>query len=328
MGAEMNPEIQRPGGERAGDFPVGSERVVYVIPPGAILPAADDEIDLMAVWDTLWQGRWLILAIAGLCVGLALATVLLVPRWYRAEVLLMPAEARSTPGMAGPLGGLSGLANLAGITIGGGDAAEPIAVLSSSDFTRDFIEEHKLLPVLLADEWDAARGRWKASDPADWPDIRDAVKRFDEDVRYIHEDKRTGKVTVSIEWTDPDVAAKWANDLVDGLNNRMRLRSLKEAETNLAYLRRESAATNVVMLQQSVGRLMESELQKAMLAKGNEEFSFRIIDRAEAPKWPARPKRALVVSLSLVGGVFLGALVVLIRNSARSRRKTAAPSIP
>jgi uncharacterized protein involved in exopolysaccharide biosynthesis len=317
---EMNQDNQGPGNEQAGSFPIGGQRVVYVAPSGTILPAADEEFDLFELWDTLWRGRWVIIGITGLVAALALAYVMLAPAWYRAEVTLMPATARSTQALPGSLAGLTGLASLAGISIGGGGTAEPLAVLGSNGFTRDFIEQHKLLPVLLADEWDAVRGRWKAEDPAHWPDVRDAVKLFDEDIRRIQEDKRTGKVTLSIEWTDPVVAADWANALVDSLNGRMRKRALQEAETNLAYLQKELATTDVVTLQHSAGRLMEDELQKAMLARGNEEFSFRVVDRAEAPKWRAHPRRALVMALSVVGGAFLGALVVLLRNAVGRRR--------
>ena len=41
-----------------------------------------------------------------------------------------------------------------------------------------------------------------------------AVKRFRELVLTIREDDANGITTVSIEWTDPAVAARWANDYV------------------------------------------------------------------------------------------------------------------
>ena len=56
-----------------------------------------------------------------------------------------------------------------------------------------------------------------------------------------------------------------------------------------------AVATNVVSLQQSIGRVLESEMQRLMLARGNEEFSFRIIDPAKPPKLPSEPKRAQII---------------------------------
>lgn len=291
------------------------QRVVYVIPPEATLPTVDREIDLAATVERLWRGRWWMLGGSALAVAAALVYLAVTPPWYRAEVVLLPAQGRSAPSLAGSLPGLGGLAGLAGITIGGGGSAEPLIVLTSSDFTRDFVQKRNLIPVLFADQWDAGRAAWKGGDPKKWPDERDAVKRFDEEVRRVYEDKRTGKVRLSIDWKDPAVAARWANELVDDLNDRMRERALREAESNLAFLRHELDATSLVIVQQSVSRLIESEIQKAMLARGEREFSFRVIDRAEIPKWRAGPRRALVLALSATVGAFLGVLLVLMRNA-------------
>jgi uncharacterized protein involved in exopolysaccharide biosynthesis len=302
-----------PGDERA------SQRVVYVIPPEATMPSIDREIDLLATVLRLWQGRRWIFGATVLAIAAAVAYLAVTPPWYRAEAVLMPAQGRSVPSLPGALAGLSGIAGLAGITIGGGGTAEPLAVLTSNDFTRDFVRKHELIPTLFAEEWDAERAAWKAADVSEWPDERDAVKRFDEQVRRVYEDKRTGKVRLAVEWTDPEIAAIWANAMVDDLNDRMRERALQEAEVNLAYLRRELDGTSLVTLQQSIGRLIESEIQKAMLAKGEREFSFRVIDRAAVPKWRAGPRRAMVLALSAVAGAALGVLLVLLR-SAFSRR--------
>lgn len=293
----------------------GAERVVYVIPPEVILPTVDREVELGSTLRQLWRGRAWILGATLFALAAATVYLLVTPPWYRAEVVLMPAEARSVSTLPGSLAGLSGLAGLAGISIGGGGTAEPLAVLTSDDFTRDFILKHGLTPVLFAEKWDTSRGAWKSPDASQWPDDRDAVKLIDERVRRVFEDKRSGKIRLTLDWTDPVIAAEWANAMVDDLNDRMRQRALQEAESNLAYLRRELDATSLVTLQQSIGRLIEGEIQKAMLAKGEREFSLRVIDRAEPPKWRAGPRRALVLALSMLAGMALGVVLVLLRGA-------------
>jgi hypothetical protein len=75
--------------------------------------------------------------------------------WYRAEVLLAPADEKDSASLGGQLGGL---AALAGVRVGsGGESAEAIAVLRSREFAREFIEDFDLLTVFFADEWDAQR---------------------------------------------------------------------------------------------------------------------------------------------------------------------------
>ena len=69
----------------------------------------------------------------------------------------------------------------------------------------------------------------------------------------------------------------------------------------------------MVALQQSIGRLLESELQKLMLARGNDEFAFRIVDSAQAPRVRFKPRRTLIV----IGATFLGGMVAVLFVFAR-----------
>jgi uncharacterized protein involved in exopolysaccharide biosynthesis len=97
----------------------------------------------------------------------------------------------------------------------------------------------------------------------------------------------------------------------------LRERTLKEAEANVVYLQTEMATTNVVTLQQAVGRLVESELQKLMLARGTQEFAFRIIDPAQPPDRRFRPKRVLIVMVGTVVGGLLSLIGVFLGQALR-----------
>ncbi len=291
------------------------------------MSSADDEIDLFELWNVVWSGKWLVVAITAAFAVLGAAYALLATPWYRAEVLLLPAEKQSASGLMnqlGSLGGLGSLAGLAGISVGKDDSVEPVAVLQSQGFTRRFIEVESLMPVLLADDWDASAKTWKEKDPAEQPDWRDAVKYFDEEVRSVSKDSSTGLITLGVTWTDSQAAADWANRMVDRLNDSMRERALVDAKANVAYLQTESASTNVVAVQQAIGHLLESEMQKLMLARGKPEFALRVIDRAEPPKDPAKPQRVLVVALSTLAGGLLGLLFVIMRHAVRKRHEAAA----
>jgi uncharacterized protein involved in exopolysaccharide biosynthesis len=290
------------------------------MPQDALAAAADDEIDLFKLWNTLWRSRRLIASITAAFALGSLAYALLSPTWYSANVLLAPVKEKTSVDLAGQLGGL---ASLAGIGSGGTGNIEAIGVLKSRDFAREFIEDEALLPVLFADDWDATTGRWKL---AESPDVRQAVKYFDENICKVEEDRRTGFVTLSIEWKDPELAAAWANTLADRLNDYMRQRALAEAEANVKYLRSELESTTVVVLQQSISRLLESEMQKLMLARGNAEFAFRIIDRAEVPMLRSKPRRTLIVVLAVLLGGMLSVFVVFIRDTVRNRAGGAPPT--
>lgn len=297
----------------------GDQHLVYVLSPEAAQArsAVADELDLAELGVALWRGRWVIALVTAVFAAAAVAYALTATPWYRSEVLLSPAEEPMAQGFVGSFGGLAGLA---GFGPGNRSRVEPVAVLKSRDFIRDFIIERELLPVLYADLWDPVAERWTTDDPAELPDMRDAVKYFGEHVQRVSEEAATGLVTLQIQWTDPDLAAEWANTIARRLNDQMRQRALEEAERNVAYLQRELAATSVVALTDTIGRLLESEMQKLMLARGNEEFSFRIIDNAEAPKNRARPRRTLIVAVATLLGAGLAAMAVAMHAVFRRRR--------
>ena len=270
------------------------------------------EIDLLELLGLFWRRKWLIVAVTTLFTAGGVAYALLATQWWRAEVVMTQVDSKP---MAGGLAQLGGLASLAGINLGaGGGSQNAVAVLKSKDFAREFIEDKDLVPVLMSD-------RLTVQPPVD---IRDAVERFDKEVRAIGEDKKTGLLTLSITWTDPALATEWANELVRRANARLRAQALQEAERNIKYLQGEIAATNVTSLQQAIGKVIESEMQKLLLARGNEEYAFKVIDRAVQPKQRDKPKRALVVlGAAMGGGLFSLMLVLLVnwwRQSAQARQ--------
>jgi uncharacterized protein involved in exopolysaccharide biosynthesis len=288
--------------------------------PNEKMTSREGSIDLVYVFALLWRGKWLIAGTASVAVLLAVAYALTAPSWYRSEVLLKLAETRSTQGLSGQLGALGGLASLAGLTIGSNTSAEPIAVLTSREFIGDFIRDENLLPVLLADKWDASAKRWKPSRAGDEPDIRDGIRYFSKNVIKVTEDRKSSLITLTIEWKDAAIAAAWADVLVDRVNEHMRQRALREAQNNVGYLKQELASASLVAVQQSIGRVLETELQRLMLANVNKEYAFRVIDRAQIAKRRYYPQRALIVSGVLVASLILSALFLIALDAFRRSR--------
>lgn len=281
-----------------------------------------EEVFLFDLVRDVWRRKWFVMTVAFGAACLAAGLSLLMPNWYTAEVLLSPAEERTSVGIAGPLGSL---ANLAGISVGGGDTAEANAVLNSRELARTYIQREDLLPVFFARQWDAKRKKWKQDDPEDQPDIRDAVRYWDRNLRTVSEDRKTKLVHLTIEWKDPVLAAKWANEFAELLNDRMRQRALADAQTSIDYLREELAKTNEVVLQQSISRLIESEMQKITMARGNPEFAFKVIDRAEIPKRKSSPQRVLIVlAAAFLAGAAAAGFVLW--SAVQQRRTVAGPA--
>jgi len=290
---------------------------------GRLMIAADEppdrfeSLNLIEIWYVIWRHRWWVLGFCALSVAATTVYAFTAKSWYRAEVLLKPVEDKSSKQGLGGMGGLGALAGLAGINVGSNPSAEPLAVLTSRAFSAAFIEDLDLLPLLFPKRWDPVNKRWKSSVLSGQPDIRDGVRYFDKKILGVREDRKNGFITLSIDWTDPKVAAVWANLLVERLNDRMRTRALAQAETNVTYLKEEMASSNIVTLQQSIGRVLENELQDLMLARVNKEYSFTVIDPAETPKWRIFPQRLLLVSLSFIMSVIISSVFFVTRYVIR-----------
>jgi uncharacterized protein involved in exopolysaccharide biosynthesis len=197
-----------------------------------------------------------------------------------------------------------------------------MAVLQSREFATYFIEKHQLLPVLFARRWDAAAGAWRGP-KSKWPDSRDGVKIFNERVRRVMQDRKTGIITITVTWKDPQLAANWAKAVVDDVNERLRTRAVARSQANVDYLKAQIAATEVVALQQPAGKLLEMEMQKLMLANSDPQFAFRVVDEPRAPKKPLTPRKKLVVVGAFTVGLLLTCLFVVMRLLVRQARSAS-----
>ncbi len=276
-----------------------------------------DENRTPDLWDlvlVMWRERIVLIGIVSVFTLLGVAYALLATPIFRAEVVMTPAGQRAP---ASSLGQFSGLAALAGVNIGSGTSSVPLAVLRSREFARDFIAEQGLEKTLTAE----------LNEPASELDMRDALDYFVRKVRVVSEDKKAGTVTLSIAWTDPQIAADWANAYVSLLNARLREQALQEAERNVKFLQQEIANTNVISMQQSVSRILEAEMQKYMLAKGEVEYAYKIVDRASAPKLRESPKRTLIVLLSILLGGIVATLFIVFQTGIFSSSSSVKSGI-
>jgi len=261
-----------------------------------------------AILGLLWGRRAFIGIVALVFAVCGAAYAFLATEWFQAQVVMVDADKKN---MSSPLTQLSGLASLTGLDIGVSGTTEPLAVMKSMGFARRFIGDEDLVAPL------ARKRMFSFLDRK--PDMRDAVAYFDQHVRFVAEDRKAGLVTLSIRWTDRDLAARWANTLVQRLNDEMQKKAEEEASRNLIFLQTELANTSVLSMQQALSHLVENEMQKAMLAKGNREFSFKVIDAAVPPKYRESPKRALVIILSAILGGVLAATFVLVGSAIRKQ---------
>jgi uncharacterized protein involved in exopolysaccharide biosynthesis len=294
-----------------------------VHPPALrVIDVNSREITLGELCSILWQSKWLILGVSAGAAMVAFGIALVIPKKYDAVVLLSPVSQESAS--SGKLGALSqiseslgGLGSMLGFG-GSGDEqkAEAIATLQSELLTETFIQQNNLLPILFADKWDEHAKAWRSKNPADQPTLWKANRLWQKKVRGVTENSKTGLVTLTIGWSDPVLAASWANGIVKLENDYLREKSLSRSDQNIAYLEAQAAKTSEIEVRNAILQLMQKEIEDQMLSRGNEEFALKIIDPATIPERPASPQPVLLSVSAAIAGFILAAIVVLVRRSA------------
>jgi uncharacterized protein involved in exopolysaccharide biosynthesis len=250
-----------------------------------------------------------------LAIGGGLAYALLAPKTYRAKVVLavVSQDSGGLSAMLGQFGSLASLAGIGGMSLGGSSSTEPVAVLSSREFVRGFIEEGNLLPELFHDKWDASSERWSVDKPSSTPTLEAGVKKFVEKVRSVEVDELGGLVTLTVDWRDRELAALWANAMVTRVNRVLRDRAIQDAQSSLDYLNAEAAKTTVQPLLDAIYRVVETQVNSIMLAKVREDFAFKVIDPAVASDREKHvwPRGSIVMAVSVLMAVLFSVLLIM-----------------
>jgi len=270
-----------------------------------------DEIDVIALLRIVWEFKYIITLVAGFFVVAAVYLALTATPKFRAEVVATPVRDGNLSAAGSLASQFGGLASLAGVNLSNGGAGqEAQAVLKSRRLVEEFFGHASLLA-----EFTPERG-----DP---PSLWLAVSQFIETVLTIRDDPIEGTTTVAMNWTDPAVAARWANEFVALANELIRARALEEATKNIEYLNEQIESTNVVEVQRVMYSLIEEETKTLMLANARSEYAFRIVDPAVAPEVRSSPNRKLIVLSGGFLGLFLGTILALAINLLRRIKNDA-----
>jgi uncharacterized protein involved in exopolysaccharide biosynthesis len=271
----------------------------------------ENEFNFVTYFWIAWDQKYLVLALS--LVGGAIATYLALTAtpMFRAQVTVTEVHDTGIGGSGSLMGQLGGLASIAGLNMnGGGQDAERQAILESRGLVEAFVKRYDLT-ALMNNFSKESNSLWYA------------VERFRGVVIEIHEEKLKGTTVITVEWRDPVVAARWANDFVALANEQLRNRAIEESTRNVEYLNKQLNLTNEVEVQRAMNALIEAETKKLMMAHGRAEYAFTVVDPAVAAEHRFSPRRTLMVLSGLFVGGFVGSLIAWARKAARRRPSIA-----
>lgn len=297
----------------------------------------DDEIDLRELFMVLWAGKIKIVAITAVFAVASVIYALSVPNQYKATALLAPAQQESG-GLSGALGQLGGLASLAGVSIGGGESSESqIAqeIMKSWSFVEGFIADNDLaVEVYAAEGWSRKSNQlkidndiyeveaksWLVEDdhtgkegpPSSWQ----LFEAFS-DKLSVSEDKKSGLVSVSIEYYSPQIAKQWLDLYISAINKHMQARQVGKVSTNISYLEAQIEKTSIAEMREVFYTIIEEQTKKKMVAEASPDYAFVAVSPSMVPEEKSQPKRALICILGTLLGGMLSVLLVLVMHYAK-----------
>jgi len=296
----------------------------------------DDEIDLRELFSVLWAGKIKIIAITVVFAVASVIYALSVPNQYKAIALLAPAQSDGG-GLSGALGQMGGLASLAGISLGGGESGEAqIAqeIMKSWSYIEGFIAENNIaVEVYAAQGWSKGSNELQINDgvydtenkqwlieneagvtgpPSSWSLFQAFSGRL-----AVSEDKKSGLVSVSIEYYSPQVAKQWVDLYVESINRFMQQRQVDKVTRNIAYLQEQIGKTSVAEMREVFYTIIEEQTKSKMLAEASPDYAFVAVGPSMVPEEKSQPKRALICILGTLLGGMLSVLLVLVTHYAQ-----------
>ena len=293
----------------------------------------NDEIDLRELFGVLWAGKVKIIAITAMFAVASVIYALSVPNQYKATALLAPAQSDGG-GLSGALGQLGGLASLAGVSLGGGESGEAqIAqeIMKSWSYIEGFITGNNIaVEVYAAEGWskgsntlqinndayDVGANKWLVEDesgaigaPSSWQ----LFESFSE-MLSVSEDKKSGLVSVSIEYYSPQIAKQWVDMYIESINRFMQQRQIDKVTRNINYLQEQIEKTAIAEMQEVFYTIIEEQTKNKMLAEASPDYVFVAVGPSMVPELKSQPKRALICILGTLLGGMLSVLMVLIMH--------------
>jgi len=296
----------------------------------------DNEIDLKELFAVLWTEKIKIIAITAVFAVISVFYSLSLPDQYKATALLASAQSDDA-GLSGSLDQLGGLASLAGVNIASESSEVQIAqeIMKSWSFIESFIADNDLaIEVFAAEGWnkelnelqisediyDMEKKEWlfehrdgTIGEPSSW-DLFEAFSGLLD----VSEDKKSGLVSVSIEYYSPQIAKQWSDMYVAAINAHMQKRQVTKVTNNINYLQVQIEKSSISEMRNIFYSIVAEQTKNKMVAEASPDYAFVTVSPSMVPEVKSQPTRSLICILGTLLGGMLSVLLVLAQSYARN----------
>ncbi len=294
----------------------------------------EDEIDLRELFATIWGNKYKIIIFTFIITSLTIAYTLKLPNSYKSSVVLAPQG--QSKGVS--LGGLSALAGMAGIDLGGSsmDAYNSMnTIINDNAFEEMIIKKYnldkKLTPKYMDknlvfalgyrgiyDMFNSETKKDKSSNEV----IFDTIKKLKKIVS-LSSDKKSGAIILSAELQDRFLAEKLLKIYLDETTSYLRKLDMQDINKKLKYYKNELSNISDIELKTQISQLISSLIQKKVLSSASEYYNVKLMTKPYVPfiKDKSKPKRALIVIVAFITSIILSIFGVFLLEFLRNEEK-------
>lgn len=296
-----------------------------------------EEVRIFVYWRMIKRWRKHIIVFVSACVFFTIIVSLSITNIYSAKAKIIPVSAKGINGGGIAASLMQQVGGLPGISLPeSASETEIITLLKSITLREEIINSYNLLPVLFPERWDNKTKTWRKNSASIFnpfflfkrfralfgsaekkspdheygvPTIWDGLRKLDKTVSIVS-NRKENNITISVEAEDPVLAAQMVGYFLAALNEYMSDEAKRVAGINRKYLEEQLRQTADPYIQQKIYNMISQQIETSMMAEVKENFSFKVLERPKAPDKKIRPKRSLMVLISLVVSLLLAGFFV------------------
>lgn len=290
----------------------------------------EDEIDLRELFNTINKNRVKIFILTLIITSLAVIYALSIPNSYKSQTILVP-QTEAKPS----LGGLSALAGMAGVDLGGSgqiDAATSFeTILKDYSFEQYMIEKYNLIDkftlkqenLVFALSFDGFYNMFHFESSEDSVNIEEKTYSTYQKILTtlsISTDKKSGLITLSAESIDRFLSKELVEIYLVELTNYLRKTEMQNVDKQIKFYKNEFNNIADISIKTQLGNLAAGLLQKKVLAEANEYYNVKQLTKPQVAyiRDKTKPKRSLIVIVAFITSIILGIFAVFFLEFIRS----------
>ncbi len=294
-----------------------------------------EEMDLFEIARRMLAGKWWITGCAGAgLLGSVLFLHSATPE-YRTEMHVAPAA--SSSGGKSQLGGLGGLAAMAGVSLGGSSQSVTpfdlyLETLTSRALAEALAKDNVVMRTVFKAEWDEGGQHWREPSSlarsavkgigsalgvkrSPWraPEAAELQEFIRRNVVVKRPDAKDAPITkLTLDSENPKFASYLLDHMSRIADERVRRNNLKTASSYAAYLSQKLRTEMVAEYRRDLSQALAEQEKSIMMASSSTPYAAMIIEEPTTATKPVRPNSILVLLLGLAGGAMLGCIIALI----------------